>query len=126
MARKRQIVLMKKRDGGPSAEMTPLGSGDDVLRCLAPYNTAPDGAPAASLGTVTLYGPGMMTLDFAVARSFAITETNRLQLRMEAFNGLNRVNLGTPNRFVNTAQFGTITEPASPGRQIQVSARYSF
>ena len=62
MARKRQIVLMKKREGGSSADLTPLGSGDDVLRCLAPYNTAPDGSPAASLGTVTLYGPGMTVL----------------------------------------------------------------
>jgi len=27
---------------------------------------------------------------------------------------------------VNTAQFGTITESSTPGRQIQVSARFSF
>jgi hypothetical protein len=68
----------------------------------------------------------MVTLDFAIARTFRISDTSGLQFRMEAFNGLNKVNLGTPNRFVNTAQFGTITEPASPGRQIQLSARFSF
>lgn len=62
MARKRQIVLMKKRAGGAGAEMTPLGSGEEVLKLLAPYNTAPDGSAASSLGTVTLYGPGMTVL----------------------------------------------------------------
>jgi hypothetical protein len=39
---------------------------------------------------------------------------------------LNRVNLGTPNRFVNTPQFGAITEAATPGREIQFSARVPF
>jgi hypothetical protein len=39
---------------------------------------------------------------------------------------LNKVNLGTPNRFVNTPQFGTITMAMTPGREIQVSARLSF
>jgi hypothetical protein len=36
------------------------------------------------------------------------------------------VNLGTPNRFVNTPQFGTITMAMTPGRELQMSARVSF
>ncbi len=36
------------------------------------------------------------------------------------------IGFGTPDRFVNTAQFGTITAAAAPGRQIQISARLSF
>src|SRR5450432_153784 len=79
-----------------------------------------------NLGRNTVYGPGLETLDFAVGRGFQFQETARLQVRFEAFNGLNKVNLGTPNRFVNTAQFGTITESSTPGRQIQLSARLSF
>jgi hypothetical protein len=31
-----------------------------------------------------------------------------------------------PNRFVNTPQFGSITEAATPGREIQLSLRVSF
>jgi hypothetical protein len=62
----------------------------------------------------------------AVGRNFGITERMRLHVRLEAFNGLNKVNLGTRNRFVNTAQFGTITESSMPGRQIQLSARLAF
>ena len=48
------------------------------------------------------------------------------QFRAEFFNALNHTNLGTPNRFVNTPQFGTITEATTPGREIQLSARLSF
>jgi hypothetical protein len=47
-------------------------------------------------------------------------------VRAEAFNTLNHANFGTPNRFVNTPQFGTITEAATPGREIQLGLRVSF
>jgi hypothetical protein len=94
------------------------------------FNPLAFSAPApytfGNAGRNTVYGPGQQTLDFAIARNFSVTEAARLQVRLEAFNGLNKVNLGTPNRFVNTAQFGTITESSTPGRQIQVSARFSF
>src|SRR4029079_6208028 len=87
------------------------------------FNTAAFATPAAftfgNVGRNTLYGPGLQTLDMAVAREFALSERFRLQFRAEFFNALNSVNLGTPNRFVNTPQFGTITEATTPGRQIQ-------
>lgn len=88
--------------------------------------SAPAPYTFGNVGRNTVYGPGMQTLDFALGRSFPLAETTRLQVRLEAFNGLNKVNLGTPNRFVNTAQFGTITESSTPGRQLQLSARLSF
>jgi hypothetical protein len=55
-----------------------------------------------------------------------LTEKLNFQFRGEAFNALNKVNLGTPNRFVNTPQFGTITMAMTPGREIQLGARLSF
>jgi len=68
----------------------------------------------------------MQTLDLALQREFAVTETLKVQIRAEAFNALNHTNLGTPNHFVNTPQFGTITEAATPGREIQLGLRISF
>jgi hypothetical protein len=85
--------------------------------------------PAFTFGNVgrnSVYGPGRQTLDLALQREFAITEKVKFQIRAEAFNALNRTNLGTPNRFVNTPQFGTITETATPAREIQLGARLSF
>ena len=93
-------------------------------------NTAAFTTPAAftfgNVGRNTVYGPGRQTLDLALQREFAMTETIKLQFRAEAFNALNHTNLGTPNRFVNTPQFGTITEAATPGREIQLGVRLSF
>ncbi len=94
------------------------------------FNPAAFAVPAAytfgNAGRNTVYGPGMQTLDLALQREFGITEKTRFQFRAEFFNALNHTNLGTPDRFVNTPQFGTITEAATPGREIQLSARISF
>jgi hypothetical protein len=49
-----------------------------------------------------------------------------MEIRGEAFNALNHSNWGTPNRFVNTPQFATVTEASTPGRELQLSARLSF
>jgi hypothetical protein len=68
----------------------------------------------------------LQTLDLALNRTFKIAEKGSFELRAEAFNALNKTNLGTPNRFVNTPQFGTITMAMTPGRQIQIGARMSF
>jgi len=85
--------------------------------------------PAYTFGDVgrnSVYGPKLRTFDLALARSFRLTERASFQFRGEAFNLFNQVNLGTPNRFVNTPQFGTITMPMTPGRELQLSARVSF
>jgi hypothetical protein len=94
------------------------------------FNTAAFAAPPAytfgDVGRKSVYGPGLQTLDFAVVRDFSFTERARFQFRGEFFNALNHTNLGTPDRFVNTPQFGTITQTTTPGREIQLSARLSF
>jgi hypothetical protein len=94
------------------------------------FNPAAFAVPAAytfgNAGRNTVYGPGMQLLDIALERDFVWAERARFQIRGEAYNALNHTNLGTPNRFVNTPQFGTITEAATPARQVQLSARISF
>ncbi len=94
------------------------------------FNPAAFATPSAftygNVGRNTVYGPGMQTMDLALVRAFALTEKIRLDMRAEAYNALNHSNFGTPNRFVNTPQFGTITEASTPGREFQLSARLSF
>ncbi|HEV2486906.1 MAG TPA: carboxypeptidase regulatory-like domain-containing protein [Terracidiphilus sp.] len=85
--------------------------------------------PAYTYGNVgrnSVYGPGMQTMDVGLVRSFSLAEKARIEARAEFFNALNHTNLGTPNRFVNTSSFGSITEVSTPGREIQLSARISF
>jgi len=94
------------------------------------FNPAAFATPLAfifgNVGRNSVYGPGRQTLDLALQREFSLTEKIKFQVRAEAFNALNHTNLGTPNRFVNTPQFGTITEAATPPREIQLGARLSF
>jgi len=94
------------------------------------FNPAAFAAPSAytfgNVGRNSVVGPGMQTLDVSVVRSFPLRESLRLEARGEFFNALNHTNLGTPNRFVNTSGFGSITEVTTPGREIQISARLSF
>ena len=94
------------------------------------FNPAAFAAPSAykfgNLGRNTVGGPGMQLLDLALTWEFRITESTGLQFRTEFFNALNHTNLGTPNRFVNTPQFGTITMAMHPGREIQFGARLTF
>ena len=94
------------------------------------FNTAAFAAPPpytfGNAGVNTVFGPSFVNLDQAIQRQFAITERVSFTLRAEAFNALNRSDFGTPNQFVNTPQFGTITMAQNPGREIQISGRLSF
>jgi hypothetical protein len=77
-------------------------------------------------GVGILRGPSLANIDFSLAKEFRLTERQMFQFRTEFFNALNHTNLGTPNRFVNTSTFSSITESTTPGREVQVSARISF
>lgn len=94
------------------------------------FNPAAFAAPPAytfgDVGRNSVYGPPLRTLDIALVRSFRLSETASFEFRGEAFNTLNMVNLGTPNRYVNEPQFGTITMAMTPPRELQLSARISF
>ena len=91
---------------------------------------APGCGTAHELALMCEAGWDATAIDFspeAVARARALAGpwADRI-VQADFFNALNHTNLGTPNRFVNTAQFGTITDAATPGREVQLSARLSF
>jgi hypothetical protein len=93
------------------------------------FNTAAFTTPAPfTFGTATrnsVWGPGLSKADLALDRAIPLGAA-QFHFRVEAFNLFNTVNYGTPNRFVNTPQFGTITEAATPARQIQFVFRATF
>jgi hypothetical protein len=94
------------------------------------FNTAAFKAPPAytfgNVGRNTVTGPGMQIADIALSREFRLMESLHLQIRAEAFNAFNHTNYGTPNRFVNEPQFGTISMAMHPGREAQFSGRLTF
>lgn len=74
----------------------------------------------------SVYGPGMQSMDLSAQRTIPIHKDMAFLVRGDFFNAFNHTNLGSPNRFVNTPQFGSITMAMSPGREIQLSGRFQF
>lgn len=80
----------------------------------------------------SLRGPGLKTLDLAFFKDVPVARTT-VQLRVEAFNVLNRVNLGLPDAAALFNADGTrrpgagrITTTSTPARQVQIGARLRF
>jgi hypothetical protein len=94
------------------------------------FNTAAFTTPPAftfgNVGRNTMTGPSLYKADLALDKEIPVGSESAVHLRVEAFNLFNHTNLGTPNRFVNTPQFGTISEAMTSARQIQFVLRYNF
>ena len=70
-------------------------------------------------------GPGSKIIDLGIYRDFPLGGGRKLQIRMEATNAFNFVNLDNPTTNVRSGSFGEIDE-AGPMRRIQLGARFSF
>jgi hypothetical protein len=97
--------------------------------------------PAGTFGNTgrgDFTGPNLRTLDLALAKNARwplLGEGGRFEIRLEAFNVLNRANFGIPELRVFAGQadneaplatFGRITNTVTAGRQIQLGARVVF
>lgn len=58
-----------------------------------------------NLGAASVLGPGSQNITMALSRIFQIRAKQRLELRAEAFNIINRANFAAPNLTQNNAQF---------------------
>ncbi len=92
------------------------------------FNTAAFATPPAftfgNVGRNTMTGPPLHKVDLALEKRIPVGGERALVFRTEAFNLFNHTNLGTPERFVNTPQFGTIVMAATAARQIQFVLRF--
>ncbi|HJU42535.1 MAG TPA: carboxypeptidase regulatory-like domain-containing protein [Vicinamibacterales bacterium] len=94
------------------------------------FNTAVFSQPAIGAdGTARrniIDGPGLRLIDLGVFRDIRLAGQTRLQVRVEATNVFNIVNLNNPGATLNApATFGKIRS-ARDMRQIQLGARISF
>jgi hypothetical protein len=71
-------------------------------------------------------GPAFFQFDLGLHKALGLgRENTRLELRLEAFNLLNKTNFSTPNANRSNTNFGTITGTA-PARQIQLGVKLHF
>lgn len=75
-----------------------------------------------------LRGPGFHNLDLALLKNFRLpwSESQRLQIRAEAFNAFNHNSFGLPNVNINGSTFGQITTSSSTPRELQFGIRWDF
>ena len=62
-----------------------------------------------------LKSPSLMNIDASLSKNFNFTEKIHTELKMNAYNALNKLNLGPPNTDVTSSQFGTAMFQGSPG-----------
>ena len=71
-------------------------------------------------------GPSYWAVDLAVSRLVSTVGSQRLELRLEAFNLFNQFNWGDPLTNFNAGTFGRITTQAGAPRIIQFGVKYDF
>jgi len=87
--------------------------------------------PAFTLRTIStrvpsLLGDAIVNYDLSLSKSTKIWERFRLQLRGEAFNSFNRLQLGAPNMSPSSGSYGRITSQANASRSMQIGMRLEF
>jgi hypothetical protein len=117
---------------GISGQRVNLAS-DDVYgdKSLTSYlNRAAFALPApGTLGDLranSIKGPGFWAVDLGMSKLVSLTERQRVEFRVEAFNLLNNFNWGTPTTNFDSAQFGRITTNAGTQRIMQFAVKYEF
>ena len=87
--------------------------------------TVPPPGQFGNAGRNTIEGPRTFPLNVAIAKTFTIAETKRLELRVLATNILNMPQFTTIDTVVNSPTFGRVVGVGSM-RKMQFLARYRF
>lgn len=78
-----------------------------------------------NLGRNTVRAPGFQNWNLGLFRQLRFSERFSLQLRFEAYNAFNKVNLLSPSTSIDSPEYGLITG-AAPGRNLQFGAKFIF
>jgi hypothetical protein len=85
----------------------------------------PAAGTLGNLGRNAFQAPGFARVDLSLMKALPITERVNGELRLEAFNAFNRVNLNAPATNLTSNNFGKTTGAGS-AREFQVSLRVRF
>jgi len=86
----------------------------------------------SNVGRNHWYGPGINNWDFNLAKTSAITERIKFQLRFEFYNMFNRTQFAKPDNVVGDSNFGYSTsqvgqnDGTTGARQVQIGAKFEF
>ena len=86
---------------------------------------SPNPGTYGNLGQANILGPGSLTLNAGLSRSFRIREGQTVEIRGEAQNALNRINYGNPTASLASNTFGQINT-SGQARIMQFAIKYVF
>jgi hypothetical protein len=114
----------------PNVVGDPYGDTHSITNYFNPANVVIPTDPSQVFGNATrnsVSGPWFWQLDVVASKNFRlpIGPATTLQIRVEAFNLLNRTNFQPPNSNRSSSAFGTITSTYD-ARQIQLGAKVTF
>jgi hypothetical protein len=112
----------------------PSGPRAQYLKPVAGLFVAPGpGQFAPNHGQLNIIGPSFWQWDAAISRTFQITEGQRVQARIEAFNVPNSFRATNPSTSITGGTFGQILGAQLPSvgsagtnRDVQISFKYLF
>ena len=78
------------------------------------------------IGRNSFRSGSILELDLSAVKTFSVTARQKLVLRADVFNFINRSNFGIPVRLLEAPGFGRATSTVTPGRRFQVGLKYSF
>lgn len=77
-------------------------------------------------GRFDLRSEGSNNFDLSIFRQFPITESKRLEFRVEAFNAFNRTQFAAPDTTFSDPTFGVVSSIANTPRQVQFALKFYF
>jgi hypothetical protein len=102
-----------------------LGALADSQGVLLLQTPAP--GTIGNLGDNWITGPGSFRFDMSAVKTVRISETKKIEFRLDARNVLNHPILGNPSLDINSANFGQIAADGVSGtRNFQALLRFSF
>ena len=97
---------------------------------LNPINVNAFALPAAftfgNMGRNTLRSDWHRNVDFSLFRTFTITESKKLEFRIETFNLTNTPVFAVPDNNITDPNFGVVSSIANVEREVQLAAKFYF
>ncbi|MDR1727651.1 MAG: TonB-dependent receptor [Acidobacteriota bacterium] len=101
-----------------------------ILYWIDPTTGSQFNAPEAGVSGTSernaFAGPRYFNIDISMHKSFRVRESQAIQVRLEAYNVMNRTHYGLPDANLGSSGFGTITSTVGTPRKLQFAVRYQF
>jgi hypothetical protein len=92
---------------------------------ISAFATPPYGRPG-NAGYGIIDGPGLINEDLGLYKNFRVGETAKMQLRLEAYNAFNHVNLSNPYTDVDNKSYLGKILTCGAALRLQVALRLDF